>query len=229
MTRTARSLVRDQTEAIVAAVDELRAETPGDVLVFLPGEREIRDTADALSKKAEGPRGFDVVPLYSRLSAAEQHRVFERHTRRRVVLATNVAETSLTVPGHHGRGRHRRGPDQPLLRRAPRCSDCRSSRSARPRPTSAPVAAGGSRQGSRSGSTPRRTTAARPEFTEPEILRTTLASVILQMTSLGLGDIDAIPVRRSAGRAQRPRRGAAARGARCAEGAARGGPVASRA
>ena len=92
-------LVRDQTEAITAAIDELRVETPGDILVFLPGEREIRDTADALAHRAEGPRGFDIVPLYSRLSAAEQHRVFERHSRRRVVLATNVAETSLTVPG----------------------------------------------------------------------------------------------------------------------------------
>src|SRR5205085_3197454 len=92
-------LVRDQTEAVVAAVDELFAEIDGDILVFLPGEREIRDTADALKRKAEGPRGFDIVPLFSRLSAAEQHRVFERHTRRRVVLATNVAETSLTVPG----------------------------------------------------------------------------------------------------------------------------------
>ncbi len=90
---------RDQTEAIEAAVDELLADTAGDMLVFLPGEREIRDTADALARKAEGPRGFDIVPLYSRLSAAEQHRVFERHTRRRVVLSTNVAETSLTVPG----------------------------------------------------------------------------------------------------------------------------------
>ena len=78
------------------------ADTAGDILVFLPGEREIRDTADVLERKAEGPRGFDIVPLFSRLSSAEQHRVFERHTRRRVVLATNVAETSLTVPGITG-------------------------------------------------------------------------------------------------------------------------------
>ena len=92
-------VVRDQTEAIEEAVVELMSDTDGDLLVFLPGEREIRDTADALARRSEGPRGFDIVPLYSRLSSAEQHRVFERHTRRRVVLATNVAETSLTVPG----------------------------------------------------------------------------------------------------------------------------------
>src|SRR3954466_14582532 len=89
-------IVRDQTEAIVEAVAELKAEGPGDVLVFLPGEREIRDTADALAEVADART--EVVPLYSRLSAAEQHRVFRAHTGRRVVLATNVAETSLTVP-----------------------------------------------------------------------------------------------------------------------------------
>src|SRR4051812_261335 len=88
-------VVRDQTEAIVDAVKELSGEGPGDVLVFLPGEREIRDTADALK---DLPR-TEIVPLYSRLSAAEQHKVFSSHTGRRVVLATNVAETSLTVPG----------------------------------------------------------------------------------------------------------------------------------
>ena len=94
-------VVRDQTEAIVDAVKELSAEGPGDILVFLPGEREIRDTADALSDLTTSTRGggVEIVPLYSRLSAAEQHRVFQRHTGRRVVLATNVAETSLTVPG----------------------------------------------------------------------------------------------------------------------------------
>ncbi|CAN5557659.1 hypothetical protein BH10ACT10_BH10ACT10_20330 [soil metagenome] len=93
-------LVRDQTEAIVDAVQELVGEGPGDILVFLPGEREIRDTADVLTKLSTRPvDAFDVVPLYARLSSAEQHKVFERHGRRRVVLATNVAETSLTVPG----------------------------------------------------------------------------------------------------------------------------------
>ncbi|MFL6118386.1 helicase-related protein, partial [Actinophytocola sp.] len=88
---------RDQTQAILDAVDELSAEGPGDVLVFLSGEREIRDTADALIKK--NLRSTEVLPLYARLSHAEQHRVFQRHTGRRIVLATNVAETSLTVPG----------------------------------------------------------------------------------------------------------------------------------
>src|SRR3712207_3628211 len=88
---------RDQVSAIVDACAELVAEGPGDVLVFLAGEREIRDTADALSDAAF--RDTEVLPLYSRLSAAEQHRVFTPHTGRRIVLATNVAETSLTVPG----------------------------------------------------------------------------------------------------------------------------------
>ena len=95
---------RDQTEAILDAVRELSAEGPGDVLVFLPGEREIRDTADAfdaLQGSSGGANRLEIVPLYSRLSAADQHKVFSSHpsTVRRVVLATNVAETSLTVPG----------------------------------------------------------------------------------------------------------------------------------
>jgi ATP-dependent helicase HrpA len=185
-------LVRDQTEAIVAAVDELGAETAGDVLVFLPGEREIRDTADALKKKAEGPRGFDIVPLYSRLSAAEQHRVFERHTRRRIVLATNVAETSLTVPGisavidtgvarisrYSLRTKVQRLPIEPVSQAS---ANQRSGRCGR-------VEAGiAIRLYSEEDYL------ARPEFTDPEILRTTLASVILQMTALGLGDIARFP------------------------------------
>ncbi|WP_302185222.1 helicase-related protein, partial [Streptomyces sp. AC627_RSS907] len=88
---------RDQVTAICDAVDELQREGEGDILVFLSGEREIRDTADALEKKKL--RNTEILPLYARLSHAEQHRVFQRHTGRRVVLATNVAETSLTVPG----------------------------------------------------------------------------------------------------------------------------------
>ncbi|MDT4907129.1 MAG: ATP-dependent helicase HrpA, partial [Pseudonocardiales bacterium] len=91
--------MRDQTEAIVDAVRELNAEGPGDVLVFLSGEREIRDTAEALN--AAELRNTEVLPLYARLPTAEQQRVFQPHTGRRVVLATNVAETSLTVPGIH--------------------------------------------------------------------------------------------------------------------------------
>src|SRR5215203_4056870 len=87
----------DQVEAITAAVDELALEAPGDVLVFLSGEREIRDTADALRRSL--PDGTEVLPLFARLSAADQHKVFAPHSGRRIVLATNVAETSLTVPG----------------------------------------------------------------------------------------------------------------------------------
>src|SRR6202050_11565 len=91
---------RDQVQAISDAVDELTGEGPGDILVFLSGEREIRDTADALTGTAtEYGRDIEILPLYARLSAAEQHRVFAKHSRRRIVLDTNVAETSLTVPG----------------------------------------------------------------------------------------------------------------------------------
>ncbi|HEX4976892.1 MAG TPA: ATP-dependent RNA helicase HrpA, partial [Nocardioides sp.] len=192
-------LVRDQTEAIVDAVRELVREGPGDILVFLPGEREIRDTADVLSKVAGGSGvstsasgGFDVVPLYARLSAAEQHRVFERHTRRRVVLATNVAETSLTVPGiryvvdtgyarisrYSSRTKVQRLPIEPVSQAS---ADQRKGRCGR-------VEAGVCiRLYSEEDFE------ARSEFTDPEILRTNLASVILQMTALGLGDVARFP------------------------------------
>ncbi len=131
-------MVKDQTEAIVDAVKELSAEGPGDILVFLPGEREIRDTADALTSALRidpAKKTLEVIPLFSRLSAAEQHRVFSSHTGRRIVLSTNVAETSLTVPGiryviDSGVAGSRATP------RAPRCSACRSNRSHRPPPTS---------------------------------------------------------------------------------------------
>jgi ATP-dependent helicase HrpA len=93
----AEDTTRDEEEqALADAVAELCREGPGDILVFLPGEREIRDAADTLRRK--GPRGLELLPLYSRLSAAEQDRVFKPGKERRVVLATNVAETSLTVP-----------------------------------------------------------------------------------------------------------------------------------
>ncbi len=186
-------VVRDQTEAIVDAVQELTAEGPGDILVFLPGEREIRDTADVLSKLTTRPAdAFDVVPLYARLSSAEQHRVFERHSRRRVVLATNVAETSLTVPGiryvvdaglarisrYSLRTKVQRLPIEPVSQAS---ANQRSGRCGR-------VEAGiairlYSEEDYES----------RPAFTEPEILRTNLASVILQMTALGLGDVARFP------------------------------------
>ena len=189
------TVVRDQTEAIVDAVKELSAEGPGDILVFLPGEREIRDTADALGDLAQrdGLRGgLEVVPLYSRLSAAEQHRVFAPHTGRRVVLATNVAETSLTVPGiryvvdtgvarisrYSVRTKVQRLPIEPISQAS---ANQRSGRCGR-------VAAGiAVRLYSEEDF------AGRPEFTEPEILRTNLASVILQMTSLGLGELGRFP------------------------------------
>ncbi|MCW2760975.1 MAG: hrpB 1 [Marmoricola sp.] len=185
-------VLRDQTEAIEDAVTELLSDTAGDILVFLPGEREIRDTADVLKRKAEGPKGFDIVPLFSRLSSAEQHRVFERHTRRRVILATNVAETSLTVPGITGvidtglarisrwssRTKVQRLPIEPISQAS---AQQRSGRSGRVEPG---VAVRLYSEEDFLG---------RPEFTEPEILRTSLASVILQMTSLGLGQVEQFP------------------------------------
>ncbi|HWJ67950.1 MAG TPA: ATP-dependent RNA helicase HrpA [Nocardioides sp.] len=187
-------IVRDQTEAIVDAVKELSAEGPGDILVFLPGEREIRDTAEALAPLGEGIRGVDVLPLYSRLSAAEQHRVFApaKGSRRRVVLATNVAETSLTVPGiryvidtgvarisrYSARTKVQRLPIEPISQAS---ANQRSGRCGR---VAAGIAIRLYAEEDFEG---------RPEFTDPEILRTNLASVILQMTSLGLGDIARFP------------------------------------
>ena len=190
------AVVRDQTEAIVAATKELMAEGAGDILVFLPGEREIRDTADALGELGatygRGGGGIDVVPLYSRLSAAEQHKVFQPHGGRRIVLATNVAETSLTVPGIRyvvdtGVARISRYSVRTKVQRLPieaisqASANQRSGRCGR-------VAAGiAIRLYSEEDFE------ARPEFTDPEILRTNLASVILQMASLGLGDLARFP------------------------------------
>jgi ATP-dependent helicase HrpA len=192
------AVVRDQTEAILDAVRELSAEGPGDILVFLPGEREIRDTADALRGLDDARSSLldhqklEVVPLYSRLSAAEQHRVFQSHTGRRVVLSTNVAETSLTVPG---------------IRYVVDTGVARISRySARTKVQRLPIEAiSQASANQRSGRCGRveagiairlygeEDFASRPEFTDPEILRTNLASVILQMTSLGLGDLSRFP------------------------------------
>jgi ATP-dependent helicase HrpA len=185
---------RDQTQGILDAVDELCREGLGDILVFLSGEREIRDTADALRGHdvPRSPGGVEILPLYARLAAAEQHRVFQPHDRRRVVLATNVAETSLTVPGikyvvdpgtarisrYSHRSKVQRLPIEPVSRAS---ADQRKGRCGR---TSDGVCI-------RLYSTD--DFAARPEFTEPEILRTNLASVILQMTALRLGDVAAFP------------------------------------
>ncbi|MFJ3282346.1 ATP-dependent RNA helicase HrpA [Streptomyces halstedii] len=184
---------RDQITAICDAVDELGHEAPGDILVFLSGEREIRDTADALNKR--NLRHTEVLPLYARLSHAEQHRVFQRSPQgivRRIVLATNVAETSLTVPGikyviDPGTARISRYSHRTKVQRLPieRISQASANqRKGRCGRTSDGVCI-------RLYSEDDFVT--RPEFTDPEILRTNLASVILQMTAAGLGDIERFP------------------------------------
>ncbi|MEU6945750.1 ATP-dependent RNA helicase HrpA [Streptomyces sp. NPDC046316] len=181
---------RDQITAICDAVDELQSEGPGDILVFLSGEREIRDTADALLKKQL--RNTEVLPLYARLSHAEQHRVFQAHSGRRIVLATNVAETSLTVPGikyviDPGTARISRYSHRTKVQRLPieRVSQASANqRKGRCGRTSDGICI-------RLYSEDDFLT--RPEFTDAEILRTNLASVILQMTAAGLGEIEKFP------------------------------------
>ncbi|MBF0940453.1 MAG: DEAD/DEAH box helicase, partial [Schaalia georgiae] len=194
----------DVETAICHAVDELSAEGDGDILVFLPGERDIRDTESALldhlgargvragEDRGALPGSIEILPLYARLTAAEQHRVFEPHRLRRVVLATNVAETSLTVPGI-------RYVVDPGLARISRYSN----RTKVQRLPIEPVSQASANQ--RAGRCGRvadgiairlysqRDYEARPRFTEPEILRTSLASVILQMASLGLGPVEDFP------------------------------------
>ncbi|WP_199435065.1 ATP-dependent RNA helicase HrpA [Qaidamihabitans albus] len=181
---------RDQVQAICDAVVELSAEGPGDILVFLSGEREIRDTNEALL--ALNLPNTEVLPLYAQLSAADQHRVFQRHTGRRIVLATNVAETSLTVPGikyviDPGTARISRYSHRTKVQRLP--IEAISQASANQRKGRC----GRTSDGICVRLYSEEDFAARPEFTDPEILRTNLASVILQMTSLGLGDIEAFP------------------------------------
>ncbi|WP_442922905.1 ATP-dependent RNA helicase HrpA [Microbacterium sp. H83] len=187
----------DEVSAIVAALRELDREAPGDVLVFLPGEAEIRDAADAVRGAYQKDRSpTEVLPLYGRLSAAEQHRVFERSrvagVRRRVVLATNVAETSLTVPGIRyvidtGTARISRYSNRSKVQRLP--IEAVSQASANQRSGRA----GRTSEGIAIRLYSEEDFDRRPEFTEPEILRTSLASVILQMLSLGFGDITAFP------------------------------------
>lgn len=194
----------DVEQAICHAVDELCSEGDGDILVFLPGERDIRDTEQALLDHL-GPRAvragdtakarssdIEIVPLFARLSAAEQQRVFEDHRLRRIVLATNVAETSLTVPGI-------RYVIDPGLARVSRYSN----RTKVQRLPIEPISQASANQ--RAGRCGRvadgiairlysqRDYESRPRFTEPEILRTSLASVILQMAALGLGSIADFP------------------------------------
>ena len=185
-----RTELRDQTEAIVDAVAELKSEPPGDVLVFLSGEREIRDTANAL--RADVGPNTEVLPLYARLPTADQQRIFAPHTGRRIVLATNVAETSLTVPGIRyvvdpGTARISRYSRRTKVQRLPI------------EPISQASAA---QRAGRSGRTApgicirlysEQDFEARPRYTDPEILRTNLAAVILQMAALGLGEVDQFP------------------------------------
>lgn len=187
----------DDVDGITAALRELDREAPGDVLVFLPGEAEIRDAMDAVrGMYAKDAAPTEVLPLFGRLSAAEQHRVFERSAvagvRRRVILATNVAETSLTVPGiryvvdtgtarisrYSNRSKIQRLPIEPISQAS---AQQRSGRAGRTSP------------GIAIRLYAEEDFASRDEFTEPEILRTSLASVILQMLSLGFGDISSFP------------------------------------
>ncbi|WP_329582459.1 ATP-dependent RNA helicase HrpA [Kitasatospora sp. NBC_01250] len=181
---------RDQIQAICEAAQELQAEGPGDILVFLSGEREIRDTADALNKL--NLKFTEVLPLYARLSSAEQHRVFQRSNSRRIVLATNVAETSLTVPGikyviDPGTARISRYSHRTKVQRLP--IEAISQASANQRKGRC----GRTSDGICIRLYSEEDFLARPEFTDAEILRTNLASVILQMTAAGLGDIAAFP------------------------------------
>lgn len=181
---------RDQVQAICEAAQELQDEGPGDILVFLSGEREIRDTADALTKLKL--RNTEVLPLYARLSSAEQHRVFQRSNSRRIVLATNVAETSLTVPGikyviDPGNARISRYSHRTKVQRLP--IEAISQASANQRKGRC----GRTSDGICIRLYSEEDFLSRPEFTDAEILRTNLASVILQMTAAGLGDISAFP------------------------------------
>lgn len=181
---------KDMTDGIVDAIDELSRESAGDILIFMSGEREIRDTADALNKRQL--RHTEVLPLFARLSNSEQNRIFHPHNGRRIILATNVAETSLTVPGikyvidtgfarvsrYSYRTKVQRLPIEPISQasanqRKGRCGRVSDGICIRLYSEDDFIS--------------------RSEFTDPEILRTNLASVILQMTSIGLGDISAFP------------------------------------
>lgn len=194
----------DVETAICHAVDELSAEGDGDILVFLPGERDIRDTEAALLDHLKGrgrragddkgarPGDIEILPLYARLTAAEQHRVFEPHHLRRVVLATNVAETSLTVPGIRyvidpGLARISRYSNKTKVQRLPIEPVSQASANQRAGRCGRVAEGVAIRLFSQADYL------SRPRFTEPEILRTSLASVILQMASLGLGAVEDFP------------------------------------
>ena len=181
---------QDQLQGILNAVEELQAEGRGDILIFMNGEREIRDTAEALQK--QNLKHTEILPLFARLSAQEQNKIFHPSSLNRIVLATNVAETSLTVPGikyviDPGTARISRYSYRTKVQRLP----------------IEPISQASANQ--RKGRCGRVSEGIcirlyseedfnnRPEFTDPEILRTNLASVILQMTALGLDDIEAFP------------------------------------
>jgi ATP-dependent helicase HrpA len=179
---------RDPLDAVCDAVDELAAEAPGDILVFFSGEREIRDAAEALNARIQSNRrlaGTEVLPLFARLSLQEQHKVFHPGNKRRIVLATNVAETSLTVPGikyviDTGTARISRYSHRTKVQRLPieRVSQASANqRSGRCGRVSDGIAI---RLYSEEDFE------SRPQFTDPEILRTNLAAVILQMTAMGV-------------------------------------------
>lgn len=180
----------DMIDGVVAACKELMGEGNGDILCFFSSERDIRDCMEAIEKQHW--RDVEVVPLFGRLSNAEQHRVFSPHSGRRIVLSTNIAETSLTVPGIHyvvdtGLARISRYSTRTKVQRLPieeisqASANQRSGRSGR------------TADGIAIRLYSEENFEARPEFTDPEILRTNLASVILQMISLRLGDINEFP------------------------------------
>ncbi len=180
----------DQPLGIAEAVRALVTDTSGDILVFCSGEREIRDATEAINDLSL--RHTEVLPLYGRLSSAEQHRIFSSHTGRRVVVATNVAETSLTVPGvrsvvdagtarisrYNRRTKVQRLPIEPISQAS---ADQRAGRCGRLGPgVCIRLYAEDDYE-------------SRPAFTEPEVQRTNLASVILQMAAAGLGDVEQFP------------------------------------
>src|SRR5687768_10448225 len=180
----------EEEQALVDAVDEACRAGEGDILVFLPGEREIRDAADTLRRK--GPKGLELLPLYSRLSASEQDRVFKPGKERRAVLATNVAETSLTVPriryvvdtGDARVKRYSYRNKVEMLRVEPISQAAAQQRAGR---------CGRVADGVCIRLYSEEEFAKRPAFTDPELLRSSLASVILRAKSLGLGEVEAFP------------------------------------
>ena len=181
---------QDQLQGILNAVDELQAEGRGDILIFMNGEREIRDTAEALQK--QNLKHTEILPLFARLSAQEQNKIFHPSGLNRIVLATNVAETSLTVPGikyviDPGTARISRYSYRTKVQRLPIEPISQASANQRK------GRCGRVSEGICIRLYSKEDFNSRPEFTDPEILRTNLASVILQMTALSLDDIEAFP------------------------------------